>query len=90
MPASRRICRAEEVLAIARAGEAAGCTEALFTLGDKPELRYRAAREALAELGHDDDHRLPARDVRAGAEGDQAAAAREPRRHDARGDRVAA
>jgi len=42
----------EEVLAIARAGAAAGCTEALFTLGDKPELRYRAAREALAELGH--------------------------------------
>jgi FO synthase len=44
---------AEEVLAIARAGEASGCTEALFTLGDKPELRYRAAREALAELGHE-------------------------------------
>src|ERR1700712_745363 len=43
---------ADEVLAIARAGEAAGCTEALFTLGDKPELRYRAAREALADLGH--------------------------------------
>ena len=43
---------ADEVLAIARAGQAAGCTEALFTLGDKPELRYRAAREALAELGH--------------------------------------
>jgi len=42
----------EEVLAIARAGEDAGCTEALFTLGDKPELRYRAAREALAALGH--------------------------------------
>ncbi len=39
-------------MAIARAGEAAGCTEALFTLGDKPELRYRAAREALAALGH--------------------------------------
>src|SRR6187402_1404537 len=43
----------DEVLAIARAGKAAGCTEALFTLGDKPELRYRAAREALAELGHE-------------------------------------
>jgi FO synthase len=43
---------ADEILAIARAGEAAGCTEALFTLGDKPELRYRAAREALAELNH--------------------------------------
>jgi len=42
----------DEVLAIARAGEAAGCTEALFTLGDKPELRYGAAREALAALGY--------------------------------------
>ena len=43
----------DEVLAIARAGAAAGCTEALFTLGDKPELRYRAAREALDALGHE-------------------------------------
>jgi len=41
----------EEVLDVARAGAAAGCHEALFTLGDKPELRYRAAREELAELG---------------------------------------
>ncbi len=44
---------ADDVLAVARAGAAAGCTEALFTLGDKPELRYRAAREALAALGHE-------------------------------------
>lgn len=43
---------AEEVLAIAEAGAAAGCTEALFTLGDKPELRYRAARDALGALGY--------------------------------------
>src|SRR5580700_33475 len=42
----------EDVLTIARAGAAAGCTEALFTLGDKPELRYHAAREALAARGH--------------------------------------
>src|SRR3954464_8356630 len=41
----------DEVLEIARAGAAAGCREALFTLGDKPELRYRAAREELAALG---------------------------------------
>src|SRR3954469_11472194 len=41
----------DEVLAIARAGAAAGCREALFTLGDKPELRYRVARDELAELG---------------------------------------
>ncbi len=42
----------EQVLAIARAGAQAGCREALFTLGDKPELRYSAARDALAKLGH--------------------------------------
>src|SRR5947207_4821309 len=41
----------DEVLGIARAGAAAGCREALFTLGDKPESRYRAAREELAALG---------------------------------------
>lgn len=43
---------AEEVLAIARAGVAQGCTEALFTLGDKPELRHAAAREALQAMGY--------------------------------------
>ena len=41
----------DEVRAVAKAGAAAGCKEALFTLGDKPELRYRGAREELAELG---------------------------------------
>src|SRR3989440_11111328 len=43
----------DEVLAVARAGAAVGCREALFTLGDKPELRYRVAREELAALGCD-------------------------------------
>jgi FO synthase len=47
----RAYLSADEVLEIARAGAAAGCTEALFTLGDKPELRYRVAREELAALG---------------------------------------
>jgi FO synthase len=42
----------EQVLAIARAGLAAGCREALFTLGDKPELRYRSAQQDLARLGY--------------------------------------
>ena len=42
----------DEVLAIAEAGRRAGCREALFTLGDKPELRYAAARDALAKLGY--------------------------------------
>ena len=41
----------DEAIGIARQGAAAGCTEALFTLGDQPERRYRAAREALAEMG---------------------------------------
>lgn len=49
----RAFLTAEEVLSIARAGAEDGCTEALFTLGDKPELRYRVAREELAALGHE-------------------------------------
>ncbi len=47
----RAFLNEDEVLAIARAGAAAGCTEALFTLGDKPELRYKVARAELAALG---------------------------------------
>ena len=41
----------EEVLEIAREGERHGCTEALFTLGDRPEARWADAREQLEELG---------------------------------------
>jgi FO synthase len=41
----------DAILDIARAGAAAGCKEALFTLGDQPEDRYTAARDALAALG---------------------------------------
>ena len=40
----------EEVLDIARHGAAMNCKEALFTLGEKPELRYKAAPEALTQL----------------------------------------
>ena len=43
--------RIDEVMALAQRAQDAGCTEALFTLGDKPELRYSAARRALDELG---------------------------------------
>src|SRR4030088_2465129 len=43
----------DEVIAIARAGARAQCKEALFTLGDKPELRYRTARDELKRLGHE-------------------------------------
>jgi len=42
----------EAVLAIARAGAAAGCREALFTLGDRPEERYPAARAWLEARGY--------------------------------------
>lgn len=52
-PGRRAFMTAEEVLNIARAGAAAGCTEALFTLGELPEQRYRIVREDLATLGHD-------------------------------------
>lgn len=41
----------DEVLDVARAGAAAGCKEALLTLGDAPERRYAVAREWLAERG---------------------------------------
>lgn len=43
----------DSVLAVARAGAQQGCREALFTLGEKPELRYPAARRALSALGFD-------------------------------------
>ncbi len=44
----------DEVLAIARAGAAAGCKEALFTLGDRPEQRWGAARDWLDSRGYAD------------------------------------
>ena len=43
----------DKIIEIANAGKQAGCYEALFTLGDKPELRYRVAREELTRLGHE-------------------------------------
>jgi FO synthase len=42
----------DEVLAIARRGAETGCHEALFTLGERPELRYDAARRWLADHGY--------------------------------------
>ena len=42
----------DAVLEVARHGAEMGCKEALFTLGEKPELRYRAAREWLAGHGY--------------------------------------
>ena len=44
----------DEVLEIARQGAALGCKEALFTLGDRPEARWRQARDWLHAHGYDD------------------------------------
>ncbi|HZQ83722.1 MAG TPA: 5-amino-6-(D-ribitylamino)uracil--L-tyrosine 4-hydroxyphenyl transferase CofH [Acidimicrobiales bacterium] len=43
----------DEVLSIARAGADAGCHEALFTLGERPELRYPVAAEWLQQRGYE-------------------------------------
>ncbi|MEM6824231.1 MAG: 7,8-didemethyl-8-hydroxy-5-deazariboflavin synthase CofG [Pseudomonadota bacterium] len=50
-----RILTPDQVLALAKRGEKKGCKELLFSLGEKPELRYEHARRALARLGH---HRM--------------------------------
>jgi len=47
-----RFLSPEEVLALAEAGEMAGCTEALFVLGERPEKRYSQARQQLKHLGY--------------------------------------
>ena len=81
----------DEVLAIAERGRKAGCHEALFTLGDKPELRYRVAREELAALGADDDTRLSRAHGGSWCSSEhRTAAARQSRRHDRGGHRRAA
>ena len=46
----------DEVLAVAEAGRQLGCKEVLFTLGDRPEVRYESYRRALARFGHDSTH----------------------------------
>ena len=43
----------DEVLAIAREGQRLGCKEALFTLGDRPEARWKQARRWLGDHGYD-------------------------------------
>ncbi len=50
-PGARAYMTEDEVLDVARRGAAAGCREALFTLGDRPERRYRVVRDELAALG---------------------------------------
>ena len=50
-PGERAFLTIDEVLDVARAGESAGCKEALFTLGDKPERKWREARDELEDMG---------------------------------------
>ena len=47
-----KIMSPDEVTRVAEQGRALGCKEALFSLGEKPELRYQEARDALARLGY--------------------------------------
>ena len=65
----------DEVLAIARAGHTAGCKEALFTLGDQPERRYRTAADELGSPRTSDDLVLPRRGGRRGARANRTIAA---------------
>ena len=50
-PGTRAYMTADEILALARVAAQAGCREALFTLGDKPERRYKVARDELRAMG---------------------------------------
>ncbi len=50
----RAFMQVDEVLELCHQGARLGCQEALFTLGEKPELRYSAARKALEKLGFPD------------------------------------
>ena len=83
-----RVMSTDEVLAIAHAGGAAGCPEALFTLGDKPELRYGAARKS-SRRSDTRGRSSTSSDVRAVLR-ETAAAACQPRRHNARTSRCCA
>lgn len=47
-----RVMTPSQVMDTVRQGELLGCKEVLFSLGEKPELRYQQARDALAALGH--------------------------------------
>ena len=56
---------ADEVLSVARAGQRLGCTEALFTLGERPEQRYAEAAEWLSGRGYRTTHEYLAHTCRA-------------------------
>jgi len=48
--------RPEEVLAVATEGARLGCKEALFCLGDRPEVRWPQYRDTLRRFGHESTH----------------------------------
>ncbi len=48
-----RIMTPEQVLKVAKKGIENGCKELLFSLGEKPELRYEQAKKSLAKLGYE-------------------------------------
>lgn len=52
VPGHRAYMTVDEVIEVARAGEGAGCAEALFTLGDKPERKWTEARAQLDAMGY--------------------------------------
>ncbi|MFB6160453.1 MAG: 7,8-didemethyl-8-hydroxy-5-deazariboflavin synthase subunit CofG [Haloferacaceae archaeon] len=56
VPGEASLMSPEEVRETCRLGADAGCTEALFTLGDEPDDRYVAIHEQLADLGYEDVH----------------------------------
>ena len=82
LAAARRTSRSTRCSRSPGAGAELGCKEALFTLGDRPEDRWPAAREWLDERGYDStlDYVRAAGDR--GARGDRPAAAPQPRRDD--------
>ena len=57
----------DEVLAVAKQGEALGCTEALFSLGDKPEAAFPEMQQLLRKRGYRSTLALPGGHVRTGA-----------------------
>ena len=54
VPGEATLLAPEEVRERVRVGADAGCTEALFTFGDKPDARYEAIHDQLAAWGYDD------------------------------------
>jgi len=79
---------ADEVLAIARAGQEAGCTEALFTLGDKTRTALPRRPRGPAELGHATTISYLREMCALVLKENYAPPPREPRNHDPRGNRV--